>query len=69
MKRQGKKKANIASAHFILTIAYSILKTGKPYEELGPNYLHPNQKSKEEKMIELLTKKGYTISSPDQQTA
>ncbi|GLB61623.1 hypothetical protein NCCP133_37520 [Cytobacillus sp. NCCP-133] len=38
-KRQGKMKGRVASAHLILTIAYNILKTGEPYQELGPDYL------------------------------
>ena len=68
-KSQGKKKAHIATAHLILTIAYSILKTGEPYEELGPDYVHQKQKNKELQMIKHLTKKGYTISLPNEQGA
>ncbi|MGM8366222.1 IS110 family transposase [Virgibacillus sp. W0181] len=68
-KRQGKKKANMASAHLLLTIAFNILKTGEPYHELGPNYVQQHHKSKELKMIEYLKRKGYSISSSDQQTA
>lgn len=68
-KRQGKMKARVASAHLILTIAYNILKTGEPYQELGPNYLKEEQKDQELKMIEHLKRKGYTIVPSDQQTA
>lgn len=68
-KRQGKKKANMASAHLLVTIAFNILKTGKPYHELGPNYVQQHHKNKELKMIEYLKRKGYSISSSDQQTA
>lgn len=60
MKRQGKSKARIASAHLILTIAYNILKTKQPYQELGPDYVNLEQ-SKEQKMIQYLKKKGYSI--------
>ncbi len=57
MKRQGKKKARMASAHLILTIAYNILQTGEPYKELGPNYLQEQKQKKELKMIEYLKEK------------
>ena len=69
MRRQGKKKAQMASAHLILTIAYNILKTGEPYQELGPEYVHQKQQDKELKMIEYLKKKGYTVASTDEKTA
>ncbi|MEC1639989.1 hypothetical protein P9E76_21310 [Schinkia azotoformans] len=68
-KRQGKKKAQMASAHLIITIAYNILKTGEPYQELGTEYVHQALQNKELKMIEYLKKKGYTIEQSDQQTA
>jgi len=69
MRRQGKMKARIASAHLILTIVYNILKTGESYQELGPNYLKGQQNNKELKMVEYLKKKGYTIKPSDQQSA
>lgn len=47
-------KGRIASAHLILTIAYNILKTGEPYQELGPNYIEEKQNNKELKMIQYL---------------
>ncbi|GIP65060.1 hypothetical protein J32TS6_36150 [Virgibacillus pantothenticus] len=68
-KRQGRKKANMASAHLLITIAYNILKTGEPYQELGPDYLKQHHKNKELKMIEYLKRKGYRISSSYQQPA
>lgn len=68
-KQQGKKKGQMASAHLIITIAYNILKTGEPYKELGTNYMEHQQKGKELKMIEYLKRKGYKISSTDEQTA
>jgi transposase len=67
-------KARVASAHLILTLVYNIIKTGEPYQELGPDYLKSKQTTKEQqeqKMIELLKKKGYKIelTDQDQQTA
>ena len=68
-KRQGKMKARIASAHLILTIAFNVLKTGEPYQELGADYLKERQKDKELIMIEYLKKKGFTVVPSEQQTA
>jgi transposase len=68
-RRQGKMKGRIATAHLILPIAYNILKTGEPYQELGPDYVNQEKQSKEQKMIEHLKKKGYTIVSSEQKTA
>ncbi|CAH2717676.1 hypothetical protein BACCIP111895_04903 [Neobacillus rhizosphaerae] len=68
-KRQGKKKAVVASAHLILTIAYNILKTGIPYQELGPDYAKKPVKDKELLMINYLKKMGYEITQSDQQSA
>lgn len=59
----------MASAHLIITIAFHILKTGKPYQELGPNYVQQHHKNKELKMIEHLKRMGYSISSADEETA
>lgn len=69
LKRQGKSKARIASAHLILTIAYNILKTGEPYQELGPDYVIQKEQNKELKMIHYLKKKGYSIKLSEEQTA
>jgi transposase len=37
--RRGMKRAIIAVAHSMLIIAYTMLKTGRPYQELGGAYL------------------------------
>lgn len=63
-------KARVASAHLILSIAYNILKTGEPYKELGPEYvLQKKKQNQEQKMINYLKKKGYSIDLPEQGTA
>lgn len=36
--RRGKKRANVAVGHSILVVAYHILKTGQPYQDLGHDY-------------------------------
>ena len=68
-KRQGKMKGRIATAHLMITIAYNILKTGEPYKELGPDYIHNTKMTKELKMVDYLKRKGYTIVTSDQETA
>ncbi|UTW68513.1 IS110 family transposase [Anaerobacillus sp. HL2] len=68
MKRQGKKKAHIASAHLIIVIAYNILKLVNS-SELGFDYVHNSEPQKEEKMINYLKRKGYSISAPDSESA
>lgn len=47
VKRRGPKKANMALAHLILRIIYSMLKKKEKYRELGPDYL-PKKKSSAE---------------------
>jgi transposase len=40
--RLGERRAALAVAHSILVIAYHILRTGKPYQELGANFYDQN---------------------------
>jgi transposase len=61
MKRQGKMKARIATANLILKIAYNIIKTQEPYQELGSDYLKEQQQDKETKMVQYLQRKGYQV--------
>ncbi|KYD26635.1 IS110 family RNA-guided transposase [Parageobacillus toebii] len=62
MRRQGKKKVNVATAHLILRIAYQILKTGQPYQELGYDYFTKQKKEQnEQNMIKYLSALGYQI--------
>jgi hypothetical protein len=44
VKRRGPKKANMALAHLMLRIIFIMLRTGVPYEELGPDYLPKKEK-------------------------
>jgi len=60
--RKGKKKVATAIAHKILVIAYHILETGKPYNEIGADFLEKRRSiSTEELMVRRLTKLGYNI--------
>lgn len=61
MKRQGKMKARIATANLILKIAYNIIITKEPYQELGFDYLKDQQQTKEIKMVQYLQRKGYQV--------
>lgn len=66
MKRQGKMKARIATANLILKIAYNIIKTQEPYQELGFDYLKEQQQTKEIKMVQYLQRKGYQVIPIDE---
>lgn len=60
--RKGKKKAATAIAHKILVIAYHVLKTGEPYNELGADFLEKRKTiSNEDLMIRRLSNLGYNI--------
>lgn len=60
--RKGKKRATVVVAHKILVIAYHLLRTGTPYNELGHDYLEKRKPvSTEELMIRRLQKQGYTV--------
>jgi transposase len=41
--RRGRKRALIATAHSLLTIVYAVLKRGRAYEDLGPDYFDRRQ--------------------------
>ncbi|WP_018133203.1 hypothetical protein [Effusibacillus pohliae] len=57
-------------AHKILVIAYFVLKTGEPYNELGADYLEKRKSiSTEELMIRRLQKKGYVVTKSTEITA
>lgn len=62
MKRRGNMKGRIAAANLILKIAYNIIKTQEPYQELGSEYLKDQQQTKEIKMVQYLQRKGYQIT-------
>jgi transposase len=58
--RRGEKKAIAAVAASILTAAYHILKTGKPYHELGPQHFdRRNAEARARRLVASLRNLGY----------
>ena len=60
--RRGWARAVIAVAHKILVIAYCVLKTGAPYQDLGDDYfdkLHPERTAK--RLVRRLERLGLTV--------
>jgi len=67
--RRGWGKAVFAVAHKILVIAYNILKTGTPYQELGGDYfdkLHPERTT--QRLVKRLERLGLTVTLTPSQT-
>jgi transposase len=65
--RRGAKRAAVAVGHTILVIAYHLLKTGLPYEELGANYYDErNREALQRQLVKRLEKLGckVTIEQP-----
>ena len=60
--RRGTKRAAVAVGHSILVIAYHVLRDGKVYQELGPNYF---DERKETDVVRRLTRRlerlGYEV--------
>jgi len=60
--RRGWGKAIVAVGHKILVIAYSLLKTGTPYQDLGSDYfdrLHPERTTK--RLVQRLERLGLQV--------
>jgi transposase len=61
--RRGKKRAVVAVAHSILTIAYYMLKRQEPYRELGSDYFDRRQsQTTTRRMVRRLEQLGYQVS-------
>jgi hypothetical protein len=60
--RRGKKRALIAVGHKILIMSYEILKSKKPYRELGHDFLDKRKKGKVARSyINRLEALGYEV--------
>jgi transposase len=62
-RRRGKKRAILAVAHKLLVIIYHVLKTKKPYNELGEAYFDQLERVQiERRSIRRLEQLGYEVS-------
>ncbi|MBD6621051.1 IS110 family transposase [Komarekiella sp. 'clone 1'] len=61
--RRGKKRAAVAVAHSILTIAYHLISCQEPYKDLGVDYFDKQRpESVKKRLIKRLEKLGYQVS-------
>jgi transposase len=61
--RRGVKRAVMAVAHTLLIIAYTMLKTGKEYHELGGNYLEQINKNQLQRyFVKRLQRLGFKVT-------
>jgi len=60
----AKKKAIIVVAHALLVIIWHVLATGKPYDELGPDYFTRRQDPEREtrRLIARLEALGHQVT-------
>lgn len=62
-RRRGKKRALVAVGHRILIEIYRVLKTGKPYQDVGEDIVNERKsKNREQTMIRDLERRGYAVS-------
>jgi transposase len=60
--RRGSKKAIVAVAASILTVAYHIMADGSTYEDLGPDFFHRHDKNRAAfGLVQRLQKMGYVV--------
>jgi transposase len=62
--RRGHKKAIGAVAHSILTIAYHVIQRGRPYADLGPDYLllRDNTAAYTKRLVRQLERLGHKVT-------
>jgi transposase len=61
--RRGKKRAIIAVAHALLVVIYHVIKTGRAYEELGPDHFElSDQQRLTHRLVHRLEGLGYKVS-------
>ena len=70
VKRMDKKKALVAVGHSILVIAYHVLQTRMPYQELGSDYFERRNVDKQRKrLIRQLESLGVKVTVEEVQEA
>ncbi len=62
-KRRGPSRAQLATAHAILTCAYHVLERDEPYRDLGPDWLSQrNQEAHARRLVNQLEHLGYAVT-------
>jgi transposase len=62
-RRRGKKRACVAVGHSILTIAYSLLTTRKPYTDLGTDFFERRNDARlKDQLVNRLQRLGYKVT-------
>jgi transposase len=62
-RRRGKQKAVVAVSHSVLVILYHMLREGKPYSDLGPDYFEKLEAAQIERYhVRRLEQLGYTVT-------
>ena len=62
-RRRGRQKAAVAVAHSVLVVIYHVLRTGRPYSELGVDYFDQlNTARIERHHVRRLEQLGYTVT-------
>jgi transposase len=62
-RRRGEQKAVMAVAHSVLVILYHMLREGRPYTDLGPDYFEQLEASRIERChVRRLEQLGYTVT-------
>jgi transposase len=62
-RRRGKKRAILAVAHKLLVIIYHVLKTKKPYTELGADYFDKLDTARiQKRAVQRLEQLGYEVT-------
>jgi transposase len=66
--RLGEKKAVVAVAHSVLVIIYHVLAKGEPYQDLGPDYFHKQDKEQQaRRFVRQLETLGYRVELASQE--
>lgn len=61
--RRGKRRAAVAVAHSLIIIIYHLLKSGRPFEDLGYRYLDERQAARAtQRYVRMLANLGYTVT-------
>jgi transposase len=69
-RRRGKYKAVLAVAHSVLVIAYHLLKTGRPYSDLGADYFDQLDAARLERHhVKRLQQLGYEVTLTPKEAA